>query len=129
LKTMAGPTIRFAGNLTRTQVIDVLARGRALIFPGIEDFGITPLEALAAGTPVIAFRAGGVLETLTEEDSLFFDEPQTSSLIEAVRRFETLTLRPRFERLQRFSRHAFVARMNVVFDEAKARRSRTKLSA
>ena len=79
LKTIAGPTIRFLGNVGRSDVVDLLARGRALIFPGVEDFGITPLEALAAGTPVIAFKAGGVLETLTIEDSVFFEEPSAKS--------------------------------------------------
>src|SRR5690606_11454724 len=75
LRSLAGPTVKFTGSLSREEVIDHLARARALIFPGVEDFGIVPLESLAAGTPVIAFKAGGVLETLTDEDSVFFEEP------------------------------------------------------
>lgn len=65
LRAQAGPTIRFLGNVSRADVVKTLAESRALIFPGVEDFGITPLESLAAGTPVIAFKAGGVLETLS----------------------------------------------------------------
>jgi len=62
-----------------------------LIFPGIEDFGITPLEAQASGRPVLAYRAGGTLETIQENTTgLFFNEQTTESLIAAVETFETL---------------------------------------
>ena len=119
LRSLAGPTVSFLGALPREGVIDVLARARALIFPGVEDFGITPLEALAAGTPVIAFRGGGVLETLNPgEDSLLFDEATPESLIEAVRRFERARLVPRFSRLDRFSRPRFEAQILATVSEA-----------
>lgn len=119
LRAMAGPTVRFLGNVSRREVLGVLARGRALIFPGVEDFGITPLEALAAGTPVIAFRAGGVLETLTEEDAIFFDEPTADSLMDALRRFEREAPRPDFARLDRFSRPRFLSRMRALLASAR----------
>jgi glycosyltransferase involved in cell wall biosynthesis len=118
LRAMAGSTIRFLGNVNRATVIDVLARGRALIFPGVDDFGITPLEALAAKTPVIAFRSGGVLETLTEEDSVFFEEATTESLVKAVRRFDSSNLRPDVRRLNRFSRERFLLEIRDVIDGA-----------
>lgn len=107
LRAMAGPTIKFLGNVSRDQVVSTLASSRALIFPGVEDFGITPLEALAAGTPVIAFRAGGVLETLTDEDSVFFNEASVASLKNAVLRFEAEGRKPSWDRLQFFSRERF----------------------
>ncbi len=111
LKAMAGPTIEFLGGVDRTQVISHMVRARAFIFPGVEDFGITPLESLAAGTPVIAYRAGGVLETLTSADAVFFDQPEASSLIEAVVEFEARSKGREFEidpvRLDRFSRARF----------------------
>lgn len=122
LRAMAGNTVRFLGSLSRAGVIDVLARSRALIFPGVEDFGITPLEALAAGTPVIAFRGGGVLETLSEEDSVFFDQPTVESLTDAVRRFESCSPRPVPARLERFSRERFLAGMQAVIQNALERR-------
>jgi glycosyltransferase involved in cell wall biosynthesis len=124
LRSMAGSTVSFLGSLSRAAVIDVLARSRALIFPGVEDFGITPLEALAAGTPVIAFRGGGVLETLSEEDSVFFDEPTVESLIEAIHRFNSSAPRPDPARLERFSRERFLAGMRGVIQNALDQRLR-----
>ena len=87
LRRIAGPNIEFLGGVDRATVVDLMQRAQAFIFPGIEDFGITPLESLAAGTPVIAFRAGGVLETLEEADSVFFDEARSASLSRAVETF------------------------------------------
>lgn len=87
LRALAGPTIEFLGNVARVGVVEHLKRARGFIFPGVEDFGITPLESLAAGTPIVAFRAGGVLETLRTEDTEFFDEPTKASLVAGVKRF------------------------------------------
>lgn len=125
LRKMAGPTIAFLGNVDRGTVVERLARARALIFPGVEDFGITPLEALASRTPVIAFKAGGVLETLTQEDSIFFEEPNTKSLIDAVKRFEADDLRPNPVRLQRFSRDRFKKEISIWIERALVEIART----
>ena len=122
LKAMAGQTIKFLGNVDRQTVIETLTSARALIFPGVEDFGITPLEALAAGTPVIAFKAGGVLETLTAEDSVFFDELTTSSLRSAVEKFEKLNLKPNFARLEQFSRERFQKEITQWIEIARSRK-------
>lgn len=84
LRSLAGPEVEFLGNLPRADVIKTLGQAKSLIFPGIEDFGITPLEALAAGTPVVAFHAGGVLETLNSQVAVFFHEPTVASLRDAV---------------------------------------------
>ena len=66
LEKMAGPTITFLGSQPFPVLQDHFRRCRALVFPGVEDFGITPLEAMASGRPVIAYRAGGVLETVVD---------------------------------------------------------------
>ena len=71
---------------------DHYARCRALIFPGEEDFGIVPIEAMASGRPVIAYRKGGALETVVEGiTGIFFDEQTPESLSDAVARYETET--------------------------------------
>jgi glycosyltransferase involved in cell wall biosynthesis len=66
LKRMAGPTIRFMGRLSDDEVLHYYAHCRALILPGEEDFGITPLEAQASGRPVIAYGAGGALTSVVD---------------------------------------------------------------
>jgi glycosyltransferase involved in cell wall biosynthesis len=86
---MAGPTITFTGRPSDEQVARGLAEASALIFAGEEDFGIVPLEAMASGTPVIAYRAGGTLETVVEgKTGLFFNEQTVESLKAALQRFD-----------------------------------------
>lgn len=85
LRQMAGPTVEFFGQLDDDATARALAACRALILPATEDFGITAVEAQAAGRPVIAFGAGGALETVVEgETGLFFREPTIEALVEAV---------------------------------------------
>jgi glycosyltransferase involved in cell wall biosynthesis len=89
LRQMAGPTVEFLGSCSNEQIAEEFSRCRAFIFPGVEDFGITPIEALSAGAPVIAYGAGGVLETVTAQTGLFFDSPSVDSLKEAILKFES----------------------------------------
>jgi glycosyltransferase involved in cell wall biosynthesis len=85
LRRSAGPNVTFLGAVSREVIIDHLARARALILPGVEDFGITPLEAMAVGTPVVALRAGGVLDSVVEgRTGILFDEPVVHSLRRAL---------------------------------------------
>ncbi len=89
LKKMAGPHIHFVGRVSDEELRSYYRKAKALIFPQKEDFGIVPLEAMASGTPVIAFGKGGALETVESGVSgLFFDEQSVPSLSEAVHRFE-----------------------------------------
>ena len=74
---------------------DLLAHCRAFIFPGHEDFGITPVEAQAAGRPVIAYAAGGALETVIDgETGVFFHEQTPESLADAIRRLDSAGFDP-----------------------------------
>ncbi|HRT32796.1 MAG TPA: glycosyltransferase, partial [Anaerolineae bacterium] len=73
----------------------LLAECKAFVFPGEEDFGIAPLEAQAAGRPVIAYGAGGALDTVIDgETGVFFREQTVAALIEAVRKFEAQSMEP-----------------------------------
>ena len=85
LQKQAGPNVTFLGAVSREVILGYLSRARTLILPGVEDFGITPLEAMALGTPVVAFRAGGALDTIVEgRTGIFFDEPVVHSLRAAL---------------------------------------------
>lgn len=87
LEAMAGPTIMFRGRVDDAGVARAMQECRALIFPGEEDFGITPLEANASGRPVIAYRAGGAMETVRDGvTGVLFAEQTAASLSDAVRR-------------------------------------------
>ncbi len=88
LEKLAGPTIKFKGFLKDEKTRKYLENCRAFVFPGEDDFGITMVEAMAAGKPVIAFRGGGALEIVKEGVSgEFFDEPMEEFLAEAIGRF------------------------------------------
>jgi glycosyltransferase involved in cell wall biosynthesis len=81
--------IIFLGWKKDNEVHNYLANAKALIFPGEEDFGITPIEIMAAGRPVIAYRKGGVSESVIEgKTGIFFDEPTSESLVKAIEEFE-----------------------------------------
>ncbi len=98
LKALAGPTISFLGSQSDEEVSRAYARCRALIFPGEEDFGIVPLEAMASGKPVIAYGKGGVTETVVSFENakrdgiaptgVFFAEQTPQAIIDAVLHFE-----------------------------------------
>ena len=90
LRSQAGPNVSFLGPVSREVVIDRMARARSLILPGVEDFGITPVEAMALGTPVVAFRAGGALDSVAEgRTGIFFAEPVVHSLRAALDQVES----------------------------------------
>jgi glycosyltransferase involved in cell wall biosynthesis len=87
LQAMAGPTVQMVGPVTDAEAAELLNTCAALVFCATEDFGLVPLEANAHGAPVIALRAGGVVDTLTDgETAIFFDEPTVDSLCSAIRR-------------------------------------------
>jgi glycosyltransferase involved in cell wall biosynthesis len=116
-------SVVFLGRQSDAVVMDYLSRAKALLFPGIEDFGIIPVEANAAGCPVIAFRKGGALETVRENvTGLFFDEQNPDSLIEAMNRLEAdygrFSDRTAYrEHIMRFSREEFKRKMALVISE------------
>jgi glycosyltransferase involved in cell wall biosynthesis len=89
LERVAGPTVRFRGAQSPDALRDAYAGARALLFPGVEDFGIVPVEAMAAGCPVVAYRAGGALETVQGGTSGVFFHPATvDGLLDGIERLE-----------------------------------------
>jgi glycosyltransferase involved in cell wall biosynthesis len=91
LERMAGPTVKFLGRVPDVELPALVAGCRAFIFPGLEDFGIAPVQALAAGRPVIALAGGGALDIVQDgANGLLFDTPETASLCAALERFERL---------------------------------------
>ncbi len=109
LQSIAGPTVEFVGYRTDAELKELYRTAVALLLPGEEDFGLTPIESLACGTPVIAFNGGGVRETLTAETAEFFDVPTSESLSQAMARAAERRWDPAAcaERAQQFSRTRF----------------------
>ncbi len=82
--------VEFLGRTTDEQYLDLLASCKSFLFPGKEDSGMTPIEVLAAGVPVIAYQAGGALEYIQDDQNgIFFPHQEVDSLVEAILKFES----------------------------------------
>ena len=132
LRAMAEPNIKFEGAVSDESLRDYYRRARALLFPGEEDFGIIPVEAMACGTPVIAYGKGGASETVTPlRDSMtdnptgvFFDQQSVDSLSVAVAQFEQSEQKFDATKISantaRFGRELFKSRMKEYIEKAVA---------
>lgn len=110
LEAMAGPNVRFLGRRSAQEVADLMAGCRALVWPGEEDFGIAPVEAQAAGRPVIAYAAGGALDTVDHGRTGLLFTPQTAeALAGAVQSFHDgdFSTEEIARQAQRFDRRVF----------------------
>jgi len=95
LEALAGPTITFLGRVPDENLPDLFARCRAFILPGREDFSIAPVQAQAAGRPVIAYRGGGAFDTVINgKTGVFFEEQTPEALAAAVRAFDPEAVNP-----------------------------------
>jgi glycosyltransferase involved in cell wall biosynthesis len=118
-----GTTTTMLGYVDDARLNALLGDARAAILPGVEDFGLVPLEAAAAGRPTIAFRGGGALETVVEgETGAFFDEPVPQSLAAVLRTFDATRYEPHRMRAHavRFSPEGFIARLRKIVEDARA---------
>jgi len=92
LKSIAGSSVQFLSDVTDADMPAQLASAEAFIFASFDDFGIAPIEALAAGTPLVAYKAGGALDYVVEgKTGAFFTEQTVDSLAEALQRFNSST--------------------------------------
>ena len=131
LRAMARDNVEFLGAVSDAELRDCYAGCRALIFPGEEDFGLTPLEAHASGKPVIAFSQGGALETIIDANAfgcanatgVFFNEQTSSALTAAVRQFEHLSFNPQRirDRAELFDMPKFRAQISNFVVQARKR--------
>ena len=119
LKVLAKPNIEFLGWRSDEELAQLYAGCKALIFPGEEDFGIVPLEAMASGKPVIAFGKGGVLETVIDgKTGLFFNQQTKESLQHTVEQFHAIKFNPQEIRTHalQFSRPVYKQKMKEFID-------------
>ncbi|MFI5253054.1 MAG: glycosyltransferase [Bacteroidota bacterium] len=120
LQSIAGKTIKILGWVDDNELARYYAECKAFVFPGEEDFGIVPVEAMASGKPVIAYGKGGLLETVVEgRTGIFFHEQTPESLIAAVQKFQTMNLDPEVIRSHavQFDRAIFKKRMESFIRE------------
>lgn len=114
--------ITFTGRVSDEEVAKYLSEAKALIFPGIEDFGIIPVEANAAGCPVLAYKEGGAIDSIKEnETGLFFEEQTAESIIECMNKFEQLessfTNRDVFtNHVKQFSKEEFINQISKTIE-------------
>lgn len=121
LKKLAGPTINFVGRVSDEELVRIAQSAKAFLFPNEEDFGISAVEALAAGTPVIAYAKGGVLDIVQDgETGVLFKEQTVESLIDALQRFQSLSFLPAtlHRKSKRFDKRLFSTKIQkIVADE------------
>ena len=117
LETLAGKTVEFVGYVDDQQLAKLYAGAKAfLALAEDEDFGITPVEAMLAGTPVIAYRGGGYLETIIDgKTGLFFNQLNSDSLIKTIKKFETMKFDKKVcqQQAQKFSKTIFQKKISA----------------
>lgn len=125
LKSLAGPAVKFVGRISDEELVKLAQRSKAFLFPNEEDFGISAVEALAAGTPVIAYKKGGALDIVQDgETGVFFEEQTVESLVEAIKRFETMKFLPAtlHRKAKRFDKSLFDTKIQKIVSDTIAPR-------
>jgi glycosyltransferase involved in cell wall biosynthesis len=125
VRARAGAGVELLGKVSDERRDELFAGARALLFPGEEDFGIVPVEAQAAGVPVIAYGVGGALETVLDGTTgVLFAEQTDASLADAIERFEHTPLSERAirENAAKFGRERYFSEMAVAIDGAAQRK-------
>jgi glycosyltransferase involved in cell wall biosynthesis len=121
LKKLAGPTIHFPGRMSDKQLVKTVQSASAVLFPNEEDFGLVAVEALAAGTPVIAYSGGGALDIVQDgETGVLFEDQTIAGMINAIRRFETMKFLPAtlHRKSKRFDKGLFVTKITKIVEDS-----------
>lgn len=116
-KKLGFPLKEISGGISDEMVVQILAGCKALIIAGIEDFGLTSLEAQALGKPVVAFGEGGVLETvISNKTGVFFDQQTEESLVEALNKLNSVRINPKdcLENVVKYSKENFIKNFRAV---------------
>ena len=132
LTRLAGPNVVLRGRVDDDELLALYAACRAVVHPALDDFGIVPVEALAAGRPVVAFAAGGSLDSVRDgETGVLFAQPTPEALAAAVERLERLVFAPARLRAaaQRFDRTTFERRFGAFVDASLETFQESRLSA
>jgi glycosyltransferase involved in cell wall biosynthesis len=127
LQAQAGPNVTFLGRQSREEIRELLRGCKAFIFPGLEDFGIAPVEALATGRPVLAFAAGGALDTVAPgQTGELFAQQTPADLVDALRRLQAQPAEPAACRRQAelFSQAAFRCKLQDFVGDVLGERSK-----
>jgi glycosyltransferase involved in cell wall biosynthesis len=121
LESLSGPTVEFLGRVTDTEARHLFSHCLALLWPGEEDFGLAPVEAQASGRPVVAFAAGGALDTVIDgETGALFSPQSADALVDVLQRFNPSSFDESVLRAnaERFHVDRFVERMIATLEEA-----------
>jgi glycosyltransferase involved in cell wall biosynthesis len=134
LKAKAGPNVEFLGRVDDVELPGLMARAKGYVMPGEEDFGLAPVEANACGRPVIAFAAGGALDTQIDGvTGVLFTDQTVDGLCHAIRRFETIDFDPQFiqDHSRNFQTSVFRERMfeiiQSVYESRNGKRDRRRV--
>jgi glycosyltransferase involved in cell wall biosynthesis len=125
LKKLAGPTIRFTGRISDEALVQAAQSAKAFLFPNEEDFGISAAEALAAGTPVIAYAKGGALDIVQDgETGVLFKDQTVASLIAAMKKADKISFLPAtlHRKSKRFDKGLFATKIRKIVSDNAPRR-------
>ncbi len=124
--------VEFLGFISDDELVHYYSRARALLFPGVEDFGIVPVEAIAAGCPVVALKRGGILDSMTDRTAVLYTEETVNGLVQAMlecelRKFEEADLR---RRASEFGPDRFLSQFErILMNALEASQKRPELEA
>jgi len=121
LKRIAKSNIKFTGFVNDRRLVELYKGARALIYPQVEDFGMTSVEAQALGVPVIALKKGGAQDTVIEgKTGIFFDKQTVDSLVDAVKRFDRMKFKTQnlVDNAENFSKNRFKKNLSYLINNA-----------